>query len=278
MEDYEVNVTDSRAFARQQPPATERPEYSNPNVRWSCRAFVAKRKTGKASGWTFEQAGPFCAATEQGACSARDFFISEYLNPRKRTRSKNVESVAAPPEVPTLVVANDATCAQADDRASLEGIEGCLTQRPKRKAAPSNLRDISHGICYGPRPGNERPGPGRGHVLETAKAPALYVPTSLDELFPIPDAPSGDWLRQHAQMKQWRTERMDQQIGVIRRLEANMVLKDSVIGNQREEILKLRIHVTFPTHFLFHVLLSPLVNSFSAFVICLMMCTLSAGI
>lgn len=217
-DDFEVNQLGNRAVARTQADPRERLGADRPSVRWACSADVAKRRTGKATGWKFEVAGPFFGVDADSASAERLKFINEYLNPVCRTAASKR----------TL----ETSKGEHDD-----GEE----QRPKRSAPINGMyKELQ------PRGGLPRAGPGRGHTNEAARPlPDVVADCNRGGSCPLPpvDALNANWLQQQAIKKQWQTasiELMEQRITI---LEQEVADKNLDVRQRDETIKRLRQRV-----------------------------------
>ncbi|KAL3921990.1 MAG: hypothetical protein SGPRY_004716 [Prymnesium sp.] len=148
---YDLNNAGTRAALREQPAPRERVNVKAQNSRWVCFANVAKKRTGNATGWTYERAGPFYGATETAVVASRAMFIVEYMQPK----------ALAPPRKRELPPPRDDSLS-------------------KRRTAMWTCQAEKELMHPGPRLGQWRAGPGRGHILEAERfcpvSPQISVP------------------------------------------------------------------------------------------------------
>ncbi|KAL1504424.1 hypothetical protein AB1Y20_010830 [Prymnesium parvum] len=150
---FNINPTANRAVADEQPRPVERQKIKDAKLRWKCDALVAKKQTGKATGWTRE----FCSlygSTETAAVDARALFLHEYMNPRTRARPSSNSKRTSPVECGEA----DVGTADVDDK-----------RRSKRQAAPQMLWEPKCNTM----PKKPCPGPGRGYKYVAARASEL---------------------------------------------------------------------------------------------------------
>lgn len=211
-DEYELNQAGNRAAAKAQPAPKKRPNPERPAVRWACHAHVAKRKTGKASGWTLEVAGPFLGATADTAAESRSAFLTSYMNPATRR-------AAAPKRR-----------LQQDD-----GDDFSL-RRERRPTAPS----MSYAEVDRARSGHLRAGPGRGHKDEAAARPlsatACEGGASLPLQHPVVDEAHATWLQQMGMLKKWQTARMEALAKTVAGLEGQIAQRDETIQRLRQKV------------------------------------------
>lgn len=211
-EEFRMNPEGTRAVAREQPDARAKQIKGKADFIYISKAKVAKKQTGKASGWTVETCD-FQGRTEAEAIQKRELFIEKYMRVRSYTVGKRPHSAAT-------------------DLAH----QG---ERQKRMAAAA-VPCMDLRLAVGPRPGQGRAGPGRGHTCEAAAKPVQITVHSNFEP-PLPEMHRGScWLERLTLKKQWQTKMMDEQVERIRNQEELLIAKDAVIGKQAETIMKLR--------------------------------------
>lgn len=212
LDDYQLNEDGTRAVARQQPAAVQRNSATHVLQAYWCFAEVAKKRTGRAKGWTFEQSAVFHGATEADVVAARERWISQYL----RVREKHARA--------------------SDQSADAERESEEQTKRLRRDAAPA-------AGSFGPAQGrSKRAGPGRGRTLVETQAAQHDGARSEVEEPPPPSLPK-NWLERVTLKKQWQTEQMDFLEKRVRSLERELLLKDAQIQEQAHMIENLRKRV-----------------------------------
>lgn len=217
---YELNDLGTRAAARAQAPPQERPCPDRATSRWSCYADVAKRKTGKASGWTREQAGPFYGVDSESASAERSAFIVNYMNPSCRRPAMKKRARAQEDDI------------NSNDLERVPYFEG------KRRSTAAT--EITYAI-RGVRGGASRAGPGRGHADE-ATMPLLTADDLEHRPVPFPSLPSeeqvtaGNWLQQLSLKKSWQTAAMgklEERIG----MQQQMLAQNDLLMQQKDETI-----------------------------------------
>lgn len=176
-DDYETNENGDRAIARRQPEPRDRPGLTaevRAHNRWTAMAEVAKKRTGKASGWTFESR-QFRAATREEVLAARESFLKEYQITRKRKAKSSHLEEQQPEDV----------------------------SRERRACAPTSLKLPK----LNPGPQLPVPGPGRGRSYE----PELSIRQQMNEILPPQEAlVATNWLKLMQLKSQWKSDRIQQ--------------------------------------------------------------------
>lgn len=217
-EDFIVNEAGNRAARREQPAARLRANVSQPNSRWSCFAEVAKRRTGNASGWTHERAGPFRGCTSEAAIAMRTAFIENYFVTRQLTFGKR--PLPPPRDSET---------------------------QGRRKAARDASAATAELLRPNPWNGEARSGPGRGKKAEAA----AHQPRRVDESVadecepPVPEAAAtGNWLQRLTLQKEWQSSVITRLKERILELERKLAQSEALIGQQAQTIQQFRKRVS----------------------------------
>lgn len=163
-----MNENSSRGLSKDQPSAVLTSGTCRSSRLWYCLAHVAKKRTGKATGWSFEKAGPLWGASECDAFAERNRFTQEFCSrintaPRKRVR---------------------------------DAMPSAVHERVKRVGAPTaGFAKTALGMTE-PRRGKYRPGPGGGRTFEPAVSNSRCgLQSGILEDVPLSPIPTGNWMK-----------------------------------------------------------------------------------